>query len=141
MKMRVQGTERELAAPVLQFLRALGCDRFETEMLLVDRDVDVFAIRRGRQARSYAIELKLHDWQKALRQAAIYQLCADYCYVAMPSRVAERIHRAPFRQAGVGLLSVDLDSKNVAIVCAARRSAIKRIVYFNYLKKSLEANA
>jgi hypothetical protein len=134
-------SEAQLARPVLEFLKALGCDKLQTEVALVDRDVDVFAIRSGRQGRSYAVELKLHDWRKALRQAAIYQLCADYCYVAMPNQTADRIERKGFRQAGVGLLSVDFGSNKVRVVCAARRSPIKRAVYFECLQKSLDANA
>jgi hypothetical protein len=131
--------EEQLANPVLKFLRGVGCDSLKMELILVDRGIDVFGLSSGPSSRSYAVELKVQNWQKALRQAAIYQLCADYCYVAMPRERAQRLDQEFFRAAGVGLLSVDLDSEHVAILCSARRSAVKQPTYANSLERSVKS--
>jgi hypothetical protein len=132
--MSAREKEKHLKKPVFEFLKGLGCDKLKFEVLLVDRGVDVYGIKTGQSSRSFAVELKLRDWQKALRQAAIYQLCADYCYVAMPNKRAIRLDRAAFREAGVGLLAVDMASRVVTILCGARKSAVKRTVYSEFLE-------
>src|SRR3990172_12781445 len=55
-----------------------------------------------------AVELKIHDWKQALKQAVMYQLAADYAFVAMPFETAFTAyrHRWRFEDDGVGLLAV-----------------------------------
>jgi len=56
-----------------------------------------------------AIEMKMHRWAEALRQAIAYQLAADRVWVAMPLDAACRAYRQrwTFQSEGVGLLAVD----------------------------------
>ncbi len=128
--------EVKLKRPVLHFLRGIGCDKLKTEITFVDRGIDVFGFKTGPEPLSYAVELKLHDWQKAIRQAAIYQLCADYCFVAMPYDKAETLDLRLFSAAGVGLLAVNLTSKDVKVLSAARKSLVKRTAYSNFVQKT-----
>ena len=61
-------------------------------------------------ARLVAVELKLRDWQNALRQAARYFVCVDESYVALPEEQVDVALGADggalFRKSGVGLLAV-----------------------------------
>ena len=123
--------ERALLAPIKTFLRNQGCLNLFPELQFFDRGIDVYAYADYAE-HSYAVELKLTNWQKALRQAAIYQLCADLCYVAMPSIYVARANQKEFQKAGVGLLSVQLDRKAVTEVVAARTSDVKSQLYSLY---------
>jgi len=128
--------EKSLLAPIKSFLRSQGCLTLFPELQFFDRGIDVYAYADQAKC-SYAIELKLTKWQKALRQAAIYQLCADLCYVAMPSDYVARANQREFKEAGVGLLSVHLDDKAVTEVVAARTSAVKSQLYSLYFNQFL----
>jgi hypothetical protein len=120
--------ERELLKPVSEFLRDRGCEFLMPELMFFDRGIDLYGICGGRIRTSYAVELKLTDWKKALRQAAIYQLCSDFCYVALPSRTINIVDPEPFKESGVGLLSVREDD-SVTIIFEAARSTEKRTYY------------
>jgi hypothetical protein len=73
----------------------------------------------GSEEKTIAVELKLTKWQKALQQAALYQLCSDYSYVAMPKKVAEALQHGFFSAAGIGILGVDTKSKDVQVILPA----------------------
>ncbi|SRR6266487_228567 len=134
--MNLRTKETKLKGPVMHFLRGLGCDQLKAEITLVDRGIDVYGVRTGTQPLSYAVELKLRNWQKAIRQAAIYQLCADYCYVAMPDVKAGVLDLGFFEAAGVGLLAVDLGSKQVKVLSAPRKSSVKCPIYSKIIRKA-----
>lgn len=128
--------ESRLTKPVVSFLKQLGCEPPRTELPFVDRGIDIFALKSLPTVRSYAVELKIDDWQKALRQAAIYQLCADYCYVAMPKEKVHKLQLEGFREAGVGVLCVDLESMGVEVLSDARKSPVKRASYSSYIESA-----
>lgn len=54
-----------------------------------------------------AIEVKVQNWRKALRQAIIYQLCANRTYVALYHKFSGRVRSHFFFRYGVGLIEVD----------------------------------
>jgi hypothetical protein len=129
--------EVDLAAIVEQFLLEQGCSKVVGELKFFDRLIDLYGVAASPKSRSFAVELKLSNWQKALRQAVIYQLCADYAYVAMPEAVARVLDLKLFRDAGVGLLGVSLDTQNVRVVLHPARSRSRNVHYVkafsNYL--------
>jgi hypothetical protein len=53
-----------------------------------------------------AIELKLFKWQRAIKQALLYQLCADLVYVAVPQETVPRVDLGQLEAIGIGLISV-----------------------------------
>ena len=120
--------EVELLSPVSGFLRSLGCTVLLPELTFFDRGIDVYGIKSSRPRTSFAVELKLTDWRKALRQAAIYQLCSDYSYVALPARTLFQIDPQPFKASGVGLLIVRPDD-SVGIVIDSMKSTEQRDFY------------
>ncbi|HET9285299.1 MAG TPA: hypothetical protein VFR24_25380 [Candidatus Angelobacter sp.] len=56
-----------------------------------------------------AVEVKLHDWRKALQQAHRNKLFADRVYVALPAEFSSSamINLAEFRRASIGLIIID----------------------------------
>jgi hypothetical protein len=77
------------------------------DLVLSDSPVDVL----------YAIEIKLRDWQGALKQAAINQLFAHYSFAALPEARVRNLREEQldaFRRYHVGLISVG-DTATVVI--------------------------
>ena len=111
--------ERDLCTPIRRFLNKEGCSRVISEVRFFDRSIDLYGVAWGAEAKTIAVELKLRRWQKALQQAALYQLCSDYSYVAMPKKVAQTLEPESFRAAGIGILAVDTVSKAVEILLPA----------------------
>jgi len=107
---RIGGTvgprlESDLLQPVAMWLRDEGFD-VRMEVPILGRRADLVGSRGATVA---AIEMKMHRWAEALRQAIAYQLGADRVWVAMPLAAASRAYRQrwTFEAEGVGLLAVD----------------------------------
>src|SRR5258708_27110466 len=83
--------ERDLWLPVRLFLNREGHNRVIRELSFFDRSIDMYGVAWDNGDRTIAVELKLTKWQKALHQAALYQLCSDYSYVAMPKKIAHAL--------------------------------------------------
>ena len=73
----------------------------ELELPLHHNRIDMFAFNGER---TVAIELKLKNWQRALRQATYYQLGADHSYIAMPFYQATELYKRKYHleKEGVG---------------------------------------
>jgi len=97
--------EEALRPPVASWLRGTGLDVHE-EIAILGRRADLVGVGPDRVV---AVELKLSDWRRALRQAVAYQVAVDEAWVAMPLPAAARAYREAwrFRDEGVGLLAVD----------------------------------
>ncbi len=97
--------ESDLREPVATWLRDEGFD-VRMEVPILSRRADLVGSRGTTVA---AIEMKMHRWVEALRQATAYQLGADRVWVAMPLAAASRAYRQrwTFKAQGVGLLAVD----------------------------------
>jgi hypothetical protein len=74
-----------------------------------------------------AVELKLKNWKRALRQAAYYQLGVDFSYIAMPFYEAIGVCNRPWEleKEGVGLLAVLLNRSEVRELIKPRQSQRK----------------
>jgi hypothetical protein len=130
--------ECDLWLPVRRFLKGEGYNRVIRELAFFDRSIDMYGVAWGDEDRTIAVELKLRKWQKALHQAALYQLCSDYSYVAMPKNVAQTlVEHADFKTAGVGILSVDTSSKAVEVVLPAVLSTQAKGHYVEPYKEML----
>jgi hypothetical protein len=129
--------ECDLCRPVRRFLSEEGYTQIVEELQFFERSIDVYGVAPGDKAKTVAVELKLTKWQKALQQAALYQLCSDYSYVAMPKDVARGLEPRAFRAAGIGILAVDTISKAVEIVLPAILSKQSRGHYISAYKEML----
>jgi hypothetical protein len=75
-----------------------------------------------------AIEVKVKDWRKALKQAIVYQMMADRVYIAMSNRHIKSIDHDLLAENAVGLISVDLNG-TVCLISEAAPSP-RRLPYF-----------
>jgi|GEM_PF-812989 len=130
--------ECDLWLPVRRFLKDEGYNRVIRELAFFDRSIDMYGVSWGDEDRTIAVELKLRKWQKALHQAALYQLCSDYSYVAMPKKVAQTlVEHEDFKTAGVGILAVDTISKAVEVLLPAVLSTKAKGHYVGPYKEML----
>lgn len=97
--------EEDLREPVRTFLSEQGYT-VRDEVWINGRIADLYAYRGDDEP--VAVELKLTNWKKAVRQAQAYQLGAVYTYIALPvihvSKVLRRSQALKSRN--VGLLGV-----------------------------------
>ena len=80
-------------------------EQHTTELPFYAHRIDLYGYSAATDC-TVAVELKLHDWRRALEQALVYQLCADYVFIAVPAATAERVNLDELRVHGIGLLSV-----------------------------------
>ena len=109
--------EAELIPPLVGHFRNRGFRVFG-EVPFFLRRVDVLCIS-ALGAEIVAVEAKMRKWQEALHQARQCLTCADFVYVALAIQHAHRAPRRPFKELGIGILSVD---GHVEEVLPARRS-------------------
>lgn len=129
--------ERDLVQPVMRYLREIGCNLVAAELKFFDRGIDVYGVRRtGRRSVTYAVELKLKKWPRALQQAAIYQLCCDFSYVAMPLKSVLCLDLSVFRNTGIGVLFVRPDG-SVGQMLEAQKSSEVRKHYVEALSRAI----
>lgn len=97
--------ESDLRGPVVTWLEEAGF-QVQIEVPILWRRADVVGSREGSLT---AVEMKLHHWRVALRQAMAYQLAADCVWVAMPLGPALQAYRQrwKFEAEGIGLIAVD----------------------------------
>jgi hypothetical protein len=98
--------ESQLLVPVARFAKLKGFGLQAVELPFYEYRIDLYGYSRRRNA-TVAIELKLTDWRRALRQALLYQLCSDLVYIAMPARSAKRVEVSELREYGIGLISIN----------------------------------
>jgi hypothetical protein len=132
--------ERELIEPVTRYLHEIGCQVVVPELRFFDRGIDIYGVKRTRTKRTFAVELKLVKWQRAIQQAAVYQLCADYSFIALPIQSALNVDLAQFKNCGVGVLTVRQDG-SVGCLLNATRSVERRQHYIEAMAKHAEKGA
>lgn len=104
--------EEDLRPIVEQYFRGRGFRTYH-EVFLLERWIDLLAVKDE----VVAVELKIRDWRQAVKQATMYQLAADYTFVAMPweNAFTANRHRGAFEDDGVGLLAVRGDAVRVLL--------------------------
>ena len=129
--------ESSLLAPVSGYLRRRGFSRQREELQFFEHSIDLYGLSPRREATT-AIELKLFRWRRALQQALLYQLCADYVYIALPSDSVPAVDQVSLTEHGVGLISVS-SGPRCRIVLEAQKSphvlSSYREFYHTMLKK------
>jgi hypothetical protein len=114
--------EHELVHPVQSyFVSTAEAIFFEVSIGFCRADMVVFQKNHD----ILAIELKLADWKKALIQAQNYQLATDFVYLAFPSSKSKLVLKKAkntLENKGIGLLSIDEQTKHVNEMVAAKKS-------------------
>jgi tagatose-1,6-bisphosphate aldolase non-catalytic subunit AgaZ/GatZ len=91
----------------------------------------------------YAVEVKIFDWRRAIKQAALNQLFAQLSYVAMPESIVSRFvdrHLELFRRHHLGLISVS-DTEATIAVQAVRNGFLNLNQYRSVKMRLRAANA
>lgn len=119
-------TEAYLTDPVSRHLRRRRFNAQFLEAPFYDYRIDIFGFSLADSA-CIAVELKLARWQRAFEQALVYQLCADYAYVAMPKQALVRVPLDGFQEHGVGLIAVT--GAGCHVILPAQRSSVVQDFY------------
>ncbi|HYE62975.1 MAG TPA: hypothetical protein VD997_13345 [Phycisphaerales bacterium] len=121
--MRSFKKESSLVKPVRASLRRRGFRRVQQEVQFYEYSMDLYAYSKA-QDTTTAIELKLTRWSRAFQQALIYQLCADFVYVALPMATVERVDKSLFECHGVGLIGVRPGPRCVTVIEPKRSNVL-----------------
>jgi len=110
-------TEAEVQATLHALLEEDGWSVTE-QWKLGSKRIDVVAERSG-ELNSY--EVKVHDWRKASRQAALNAPFFTRSYVVLPSNPRRRVEGTWFQSLGVGLIVLSETGELVELIDAPRR--------------------
>lgn len=115
--------EDDLYPPMMDYFLKLDY-KVELEIPIYRNRIDLVAYN---DEEIIAVELKLKNWKRALRQAAYYQLGADFSYIAMPFYSAVEVFKRKqyLEKEGVGLYAVLLDKFEVRELLKPKRSKKK----------------
>lgn len=129
--------EEALREPATRFLRARGLE-VHHEVPIGHRIADIVGL--GREL--VAVELKLTDWQRGLRQAMTYQLACPRSYLCLPFPRALRLRYKAyyFEREGVGILGCRADG-DVRTVLVARPSSRTLPFLGRHLRELLEGDS
>ena len=116
--------ESELLAPVTRHLRRAGVRYLTDEMQFFDYRLDLFGYS-SRTDSTHAVELKLYKWRRALEQAAIYQMCADYVSIALPLDKVTSVDLELLGVAGVGLIGVQSEKRCFRVLPPQRSKRVR----------------
>lgn len=113
--------ESALYAPVLALaLLRLGTRCLAKEVPVGRKKVDLVGLTHSGHV--LAVEFKMRDWRRALWQASVNQLFAEYSYVAVWHGTARVLDRQYLERQGIGLISVH--PTGARVVMGATRSRV-----------------
>lgn len=110
--------ESSMTAKVSEYFKNKGYQTSD-EVPIIGKKIDLVAFNKRN---SIAVELKVKDWQRALRQAVIHKIVADYVFVAIWHEYIHRVDIDQFKQLGVGILEVN---DSIIETLKAEKSGIK----------------
>ena len=114
--------ETDYYAVLVNWLRGMGWSA-KSQVPMIDRVIDVAAVTDVEEV--WAIEVKMTDWRRGLRQAQLYLLGADKAFLAVPVRIVDRIAESLAESCsdGIGLLSLN-PGEEPAVVVPAQISSL-----------------
>jgi hypothetical protein len=115
--------ESALLEPVRGSLRRRGYRRQLPEVQFFEYSMDLYGYAATKNMTT-AVELKLDRWMRAFEQAMIYQLCADFVYLALPIRSAARVERPLLERYGLGLIGVQSGPRCVVLLDAQQSTVV-----------------
>lgn len=98
-------SESEMVGMIKTFFEERGF-KVVTEVPMLSRRIDVVCINPQEDC-VIAIEAKLQNWKKGIRQASTYRVGSDLVYLAIHREFSHRVNRKLLREARVGLIIVD----------------------------------
>ena len=129
--------EELLVQPVEDYFTSYGY-MMVREVQFFSKYIDLFGFNGGSSS-TVAVELKVRNWRRAIKQAKIYSLCANRVYIAMPYLVAKRAAKEMGSDC-IGVLAVHtgehLSCWRVEELMAASESPQKREDFASWLVDS-----
>lgn len=109
-----------------------------SEVQFFSKRIDLYAVDRA-SLKTVAVEVKIHDWKRALRQARAYLLCADYVYIALPSSLAHKVATRNIDKDSIGFLAVKSVGESpqewdVSVAMPSAASTLKKDEYMDRLR-------
>jgi hypothetical protein len=110
-------TEKQM---VIEFCKLLEVERkkFAVEVPFFNRSIDLVLIDDKNNL--CALEFKVHDWKRAVRQAQECVLGADFVYICIPEEKYSENIRREIERIECGLILFDLMKKRIRIVNSKR---------------------
>jgi hypothetical protein len=130
--------EADLMAPISRYARRQGYAQQTAELQFYEYRMDLYGFSKP-TGRTVAVELKLYKWQRALQQALVYQLCADFVFIAMPTSSILRVNLDLIARHGIGLIAVG--SHNCQLEIEAKQSEEVRDHYKRYYVELLRGTS
>ena len=132
--------ERELYEPVTEFVRGRAFSWLQDEVPFYEYAIDIYAFSESLD-KTIAVELKVEKWKRAFEQALLYQLCADWVYIAMPARAMSRVDSALLRSHGVGLISIEDNGWCTELISPSESPVLRSDYRSNLIASLLEARS
>lgn len=116
-------SESSLLEPVRGSLRRRGYRRQLPEVQFFEYSMDLYGYAATKN-KTTAVELKLSRWMRACEQAMVYQLCADFVYLALPICSAMRVETGLLARHGLGLIGVRPGPRCVMLLEAQQSTVV-----------------
>lgn len=132
--------ESLLLKPVAAYFRRKSFRWQQEELPFYEHRVDLYGFSKVSE-QTVAIELKLYKWKRAFEQAILYQLCADYVYIAMPVNSIRRVDTELLKTHGIGLLAVGNSGRCRQILCSEQSTVVRdnyKGIYVNMLQNGAD---
>jgi len=115
--------ESEMLDPVKTFFHGLGFVPLE-EYRIVGKKVDLLCVCT-KDRRVVAVELKLRDWKRGLRQCVQDAAFSNETYLAIWHRYADNVPKDLLSERGIGLITVN--AEGISLVLEARKQRFDAI--------------
>lgn len=133
--------EELLIDAVIKHFRKKSFFNIYREVAFLSKRIDIVLANRSTNE-IYAIETKVHWWNKVIEQAKIDMLGADKVYIALPDKTKHLLYnyRNHLDKYGIGLLVINrsCNKSHVTELIPPSKSFLKGISYSKELRTSLE---
>lgn len=110
------------------FFRDLGYVAAK-EVPVSTRLVDLYCVD-PESGTTIAVEAKLSDWRRAIRQATVYKMAADFVFIALPQRAISGECMSACTAAGIGAIAVPRRGRARFVLRAPpNRAQLRRLVH------------
>lgn len=115
--------EKDLVLPLTQYFCKKGY-KIALEVPIYRNRIDMVAYNKFS---IIAVELKINNWKRALKQATYYQFGSDFTYVAMPLYESYRAYWNKFRfeKKGVGIIAINIKDGSIRELLKPKQSECK----------------
>jgi hypothetical protein len=98
-------SEAEMVSLIKTFFEKKGF-KVTTEVPMLSKRIDIVCLKAETQD-VIAIEAKLKNWKRGIRQASTYRIGSDFTYLAIHRSVSHRVDERLLEETNIGLIVVD----------------------------------